>query len=77
MEAVRVVLGVYWGPVVILNIDGYYDHLLAQLDRALEDKFMRDIHAGIWKVANTPEEVVELLLDTPNWDKSVGKFAAI
>lgn len=70
-------LGLYLGPVVILNIDGYYDHLLAQLDRALEDKFMRDIHAGIWKVANTPEEAIELLLDTPNWDKSVRKFAAI
>ena len=70
-------LGLYLGPVVILNIDGYYDHLLAQLERALEDKFMRDIHANIWQVATTPEEAVELLLNTPDWDKSVRKFAAI
>ena len=70
-------LGLYQGPVVILNIDGYYAHLLAQLNRALEDKFMRDIHAGIWQVATTPEEAVELLFSTPNWDKNVRKFAAV
>lgn len=70
-------LGLYLGPVVILNVDGYYDHLLAQLGRALEDKFMRDIHANIWQVATTPEEAMELLLNTPKWDKSVRKFAAI
>ena len=70
-------LGLYLGPVIILNIDGYYDYLLAQLGRALEDKFMRDIHAGIWQVATTPEEAVELLFNTPNWDKNVRKFAAI
>ena len=70
-------LGLFLGPVIILNIDGYYDHLLAQLNRALEDKFMRDIHAHIWQVATTPEEAVELLFNTPNWDKNVRKFAAI
>lgn len=70
-------LGLYLGPVIILNIDGYYDYLLAQLGRALEDKFMRDIHADIWQVATTPEEAVELLFNTPNWDKNVRKFAAI
>lgn len=70
-------LGLYLNPVIILNLDGYYNHLIAQLDKALEDKFMRDIHAGIWQVATTPEEAVELLFDTPNWDKSVRKFAAI
>ena len=70
-------LGLYLGPVIILNVDGYYDALLAQLNRALEDKFMRDIHAHIWKVATTPEEAIELLFNTPEWDKNVRKFAAI
>ena len=70
-------LGLYLGPVIILNIDGYYDHLLAQLNRALEDSFMRDIHAHIWQVATTPQEAVELLLNTPDWDKGIRKFAAI
>ena len=70
-------LGLYLNPIVILNIDGFYDHLLAQLSKAVEDNFMRSIHADIWRVATTPEEAIELLLSTPTWDKNVRKFAAI
>lgn len=70
-------LGLYLNPIVILNIDGFYDSLLEQLKRALDDNFMRTIHADIWKVATTPAEAVELLMTTPVWDKSIRKFAAI
>ena len=70
-------LGLYLNPIIVLNIDGYYDHLLAQLGKAVEDNFMRTVHADIWQVATTPKEAIELLLNTPNWDKSVRKFAAI
>ena len=70
-------LGLYLNPIVILNIDGFYDALLAQLAKAVEENFMRSIHADIWKVAATPEEAIELLLTTPGWDKSIRKFAAI
>lgn len=70
-------LGLYLNPIVILNIDGYYDALLAQLAKAVEENFMRAIHAGIWSVATTPEEAIELLLNTPKWDKNIRKFAAI
>ncbi len=70
-------LGLYLNPIVILNIDGFYDSLLEQLKRALDDNFMRAIHADIWKVATTPVEAVELLTTTPVWDKSIRKFAAI
>lgn len=70
-------LGLYLNPIVILNIDGFYDSLLEQLKRALDDNFMRAIHADIWKVATTPAEAVELLMTTPVWDMSIRKFAAI
>ena len=70
-------LGLYVNPIIILNVDGFYDHLLAQLSKVVEDNFMRSIHADIWRVATTPEEAIELLLATPTWDKSVRKFAAI
>ena len=70
-------LGLYVNPIVILNIDGFYDALLAQLEKAVEENFMRAIHADIWKVATTPAEAVELLMTTPVWDKNIRKFAAI
>ena len=70
-------LGLYVNPIVILNVDGFYDALLAQLEKAVEENFMRAIHADIWKVATTPAEAMELLLSTLKWDKNIRKFAAI
>lgn len=70
-------LGIYLKPIVILNLRGYYDHLLQQLQRGIEEHFLGERHAGIWRVATTPEEAVELVLTTPQWDASVRKFAAI
>ncbi|MBR3858435.1 MAG: TIGR00730 family Rossman fold protein [Bacteroidaceae bacterium] len=70
-------LGLYLNPIVILNVDGYYDHLLAQLEQAITENFMRDIHGDIWRVATTPEEAVELLYATPKWNGRMRGYAAI
>ncbi len=70
-------LGLYLNPVVILNVNGFYDPLLNMLGRAIDENFMRRQHGDIWKVANTSEEAVELLYTTPVWDISIRKFAAI
>lgn len=70
-------LGLYLKPIVILNQNGYYDPLLAQLQASVDEHFMRDIHHDIWRVATTPEEAVDLVLNTPCWDGSIRKFAAI
>jgi len=70
-------LGIYLNPIVILNLRGYYDHLLQQLQRGIEEHFLGERHAGLWRVATTPEEAVELVLTTPQWDASIRKFAAI
>lgn len=70
-------LGLYFNPIVILNINNFFDPLLAQLNEAVEQNFMRPQHAAIWSVAQTPEEAVNLLFTTPKWDKEIRKFAAI
>lgn len=70
-------LGLYLNPIVILNIKGYFDPLLQMMDRAMEENFMRRQHGDIWKVAQTPQEAVELIHTTPLWDTSMRKFAAI
>lgn len=70
-------LGLYLKPIVILNTNGYYNALLQQLSHAVEESFMRTQHAGIWRVAATPEEALHLALTTPLWDKSVRKYAAL
>ena len=70
-------LGLYLKPIVVLNIDGYFNPLLKMLQKAIDENFMRPEHGNIWVVANTPEEAVQLLYDTPVWSKEIRKFAAI
>lgn len=70
-------LGLYLNPIVILNVNGFYDPLLSMLQQAVDQHFMRPEHAGIWRVATTAEEAVEILYTTPIWNKNVRKFAAL
>ena len=70
-------LGLYLKPIVVLNIDGYFNPLLEMLQKAIDENFMRHEHGNIWVVANTPEEAVQLLYNTPVWSKEIRKFAAI
>ena len=70
-------LGLYLNPIVILNVNGFFDPLLEMLGKAIDENFMRQQHGDIWKVAQTPEEALRLLYETPIWDISIRKFAAI
>ena len=70
-------LGLYVKPIVILNTDGYYDALLQQFGQAVDEHFMRPLHATLWQVAATPVQAVEQFLTQPHWDPSIRKFAAL
>lgn len=56
-------LGLWDGPVVILDTDGYYTPLLEMLAVAGERGFMRPTASGkeLWAVASTPAEAVEFI----------------
>ena len=70
-------LGLYLNPIVILNINHYYDPLLELLRNAMNENFMRPQHAKMWAVADTPEEAIRLIYAEPKWDASLRKIAAI
>ena len=70
-------LGVYLKPIVVLNVDGYYDFLLQHLERSIEENFMRREHALNWCVATTSEEAIDLVFTTPLIEESVRRFAKI
>ena len=70
-------LGLYLKPIIILNVEGFYNPLLEMLQHAIDENFMRHEHQAIWQVATTAQEAVSLLYSTPLWNKEVRKFAAI
>lgn len=47
-------LGVHQKPCGLLNIAGYFDPLLVFLDRAVEEKFVRDVHRSMVIVDSDP-----------------------
>lgn len=70
-------LGLYLKPIVILNINNYYDALLKMMDIAIEQNFMREQHRNLWKVATSVDEAIEMIQTIPEWDINMRKFAAI
>lgn len=56
-------LGLFEGNIVILNVDGYWNNLLAMLDTATNRGFMRKGTCNdLWHVTDNPEEAVLLAL---------------
>ena len=41
------------------------------------ENFMRQEHARMWQVAQTPQEAVDAIQNMPVWDKNIRKIAAI
>ncbi len=70
-------LGIYLHPIVILNVNNYFDPLLTQFKQALDANFMRPMHQHMWSVASNPKEAIAQLLTTPLWDKDVRKLAQL
>lgn len=70
-------LGIYLKPIILLNTLNYYEPLLDTLHEAARQHFMREQHTDIWRVAQTPEEAIELALTTPLWDTGIRRFAKI
>jgi len=49
-------------PVGLVNVDGYFDHLLAFLEHAAQQEFIRPQHRDLLLVAPSPSELLERLL---------------
>jgi uncharacterized protein (TIGR00730 family) len=55
-------LGMHRKPVGLLNLNGYFDGLLLQLDRAVQDGFLSPAHRGLLLASNTLEEFLPRLV---------------
>ena len=63
-------LGLYKKPVVILNTAGYYDNLLAMLDRADSENFIHSTSV-VWHVADTPEEAIDFIINQAQPEENI------
>jgi len=68
-------LGLFLGPIVLVNTRGYFQPLLQMLARAVEEQFMDSRHPLMWQVVARPEEVVEAIDRAPPWTAEHRSFA--
>jgi len=60
-------LGLFKGPIIILNTLNFYKSLIEFLDHMIAGHFLRYEHKGMWEIADTPEEVIKYLSGNNEW----------
>lgn len=65
-------LGIHRKPCGILNVDGYFDALMAFLDHAAERRFIKPDHRGLLLDSDDPVALLDLLdgYESPQVDKA-------
>ncbi|HIT15088.1 MAG TPA: TIGR00730 family Rossman fold protein [Candidatus Avimuribaculum pullicola] len=54
-------LGLFHKPIIILNVGGFYDHLLAMLKHCTDEQFMKRSHGNLWHVAADATDAMAIL----------------
>ncbi len=70
-------LGLFRGPIIILNTLDFYKSLLDFLEHMVSGQFLRYEHKDMWVVVDTPEEVLESLAKKENWISNPRSIAKI
>ena len=68
-------LGLYVGPIVIVNVRGFYEPLRELLENAVKERFMDERHLRMWTFVERPEEVVTAIRRAPEWSAEARTFA--
>lgn len=70
-------LGQHTHPIVIININGYYNPLIELLNNAISQKFMAEHHAKAWVVIEDPVNIISAIQNAPPWSKDAIHSAAL
>jgi uncharacterized protein (TIGR00730 family) len=70
-------LGLYKGPIIILNTLNFYKSFIDFLEHMVSGHFLRYEHKGMWEIANTTEEVMHLLVKKDGWHQDPRSIARI
>ena len=68
-------LGLFLKPIVIINIQGFYNPLLQMLERCVDQNFMDKRHLKMWNVVDATNNIVDIIKDIPDWTDDALKFA--
>lgn len=70
-------LGLYVKPIIILNLDDYYEPLKLMLEKCVSEKFMGENHLQMWSFVDNPEDVINAIITAPAWNEDAIKVAVL
>ena len=71
-------LGLFLKPIVIINVNHFFDPLLAMLDKCVEERFMSEHIKKTWTVVTSAEEVLPAIQDAHTWEEGDShKYASL
>lgn len=80
-EAMEVItlkrLGKFTKPIIFINTDGFYNHLILFFEKMIEERFMRPEHKQMWTIIDHPEQIIQAIQSAPVWDESAINIAAV
>lgn len=54
-------LSLYNKPIVIFNINGFFDSILQQLEHCIDQQFMKPTHKHLWFTAHNVQQIVDYI----------------
>jgi uncharacterized protein (TIGR00730 family) len=70
-------LGLFLGPIVIVNVNGFFEPCLELLERSITEGFMDTKHGIMWSVVTEPEEVAAAIRSAVPWPAEARSFAVL
>jgi uncharacterized protein (TIGR00730 family) len=70
-------LGLYVGPIVLVNTLGFFQPCIDLLNRCIESRFMDPRHAAMWSVVDEPHQVLDAIRHAPPWSAENRAFASL
>ncbi len=70
-------LGLFLKPIILVNLDGFYNPLIEQYQRFIDENFMDSRHSALWSVVQQPNQVLDAIASAQEWYSDARKFAAI
>ena len=70
-------LGLYFNPIIIVNVAGFFDPLIAMLERCVCDGFMGPEHSRMWQLVASPGEAIAAIKSSRPWPENARDFAVV
>lgn len=70
-------LGLFTKPIIIVNINNFYNHLIAMLNHCVAENFMSEKHREMWTVIENPQDIITAITNAPVWDDQAIQHALV